>query len=337
MSSKQMERDRGESCAHKRSEQPVLERYHQIISERAHVVLASTPMSEGGFIANGIFGRELAAKFAGEAAQDFFLLDIRRRQDFERGHIAGAVRTDFYRWAEPENLDRLPPDRKIVVLSYTGIAAAQVVCGLRLLGYDAIVVKTGMNGWSRNQRTAEVLGHIQSASFPVERKPPEPYVPATEMEFQTPSREEIAVIAARARDIFRRTPRGGVFRYNTVDAAHLHDELQNGGRDKYFILDLRREEDFEGVGHIGGSSQVDFTAAMVEENFRRLPRQRKIVVVCYTGNLAAQLVTVLRLLGRDAVALNLGMVGWTRTPTTRLYLQDIESADNPVVDRTGCD
>jgi hypothetical protein len=37
------------------------------------------------------------------------------------------------------------------------------------------------------------------------------------------------------------------------------------------------------------------------------------------------------LLGYDAAALAYGMVGWTRTPTTYLYLKDIQSADNPLV------
>jgi rhodanese-related sulfurtransferase len=297
-------------------------------------VLASTPMSDHDFIANGLYGQELARRLTRESeAGRFFLLDVRRREDFERCHIQGAVRVDFHRWAEPGNLALLPRDRKIVVLSYAGLAAAQVASGLRLLGYDAVVVKTGMNGWKRNDGTGKVLEDIGAAAYPVERKPPEPFAPAPEMEFRQPSGEEFRIIAERAAQVFRRAPRDGSFRHNTIEAGYLHRQLQNGGGDRYFILDLRREEDFEGVGHIGGASQVDFTAAMVEENFSRLPRDRRIVVVCYTGNLAAQLVTVLRLLGFDAVALRYGMIGWTMTPTTRLYLKDIESADYPVVSR----
>ncbi|MFA5808841.1 MAG: hypothetical protein WC935_00705 [Thermoleophilia bacterium] len=47
--------------------------------------------------------------------------------------------------------------------------------------------------------------------------------------------------------------------------------------------------------------------------------------------LAAQLATVLRMLDYDAEALAHGMVGWTRTPATYLYLKDIQKADNPLV------
>ena len=76
---------------------------------------------------------------------------------------------------------------------------------------------------------------------------------------------------------------------------------------------------------------MDFDAVAVPGNLELLPRDRKIITICYTGNLAAQLAAVLRFLGYDAAALAYGMISWTRTPTTYLYLKDIQKADNPLV------
>ena len=91
------------------------------------------------------------------------------------------------------------------------------------------------------------------------------------------------------------------------------------------------EHDFEGVGHIEGSLRMDFGAPALPDNLKRLPRDRKIITICYTGNLAAQLAAVLRMLDYNAVALAYGMAGWTRTLASYLYLKDIQKADNPLV------
>ena len=147
-----------------------------------------------------------------------------------------------------------------------------------------------------------------------------------------PDKKEYEVIAVRAHEVFIGAVGDGGLAGNIISAADLSTMLEEeAGRDQVFLLDLRREEDFEGVGHIEGAVRMDFDAVAVTQNLQRLPRDRKIVTICYTGNLAAQLVTVLRMLGYDAEALAYGMVGWTRTPTTYMYLKDIQKADNPLV------
>ena len=49
----------------------------------------------------------------------------------------------------------------------------------------------------------------------------------------------------------------------------------------------------------------------IEEDI--LPKDKKIIVVCYTGQTAGQVVSILRLLGYDACSLKGGMVnGWMK-------------------------
>jgi rhodanese-related sulfurtransferase len=45
---------------------------------------------------------------------------------------------------KPENLKKLPKDKRIVVICYVGHTASQVMMGLRLLGYKASGLKFGM-------------------------------------------------------------------------------------------------------------------------------------------------------------------------------------------------
>lgn len=85
----------------------------------------------------------------------------------------------------------------------------------------------------------------------------------------------------------------------------LPEELEKE-KGKYFILDVRRPEDFK-EGHIPGAKNIFWLDLLKPENLKKLPGNKKIVVVCYVGHTASQAVVLLRLLGYDAVGLKFGM------------------------------
>ncbi len=77
-----------------------------------------------------------------------FIMDIRKKEDYEIGHIENAVNIFWYE--VDEFLDVLPKDEKIIVVCYSGQSAGQVVSLLKILGFDACALKGGMlNGWSQ--------------------------------------------------------------------------------------------------------------------------------------------------------------------------------------------
>lgn len=85
-----------------------------------------------------------------------------------------------------------------------------------------------------------------------------------------------------------------------------------GAKEDMFILDIRKKEDYV-ENLIDGSVQCEWEEVyeFVEEDI--LPKDKKIVVVCYTGQTAGQTVSILRLLGYDACSLAGGMVnGWMK-------------------------
>lgn len=307
--------------------------FYELIVSRARKVIDATPMS-GKHTANSLWGGEFRELLS--SGEELFILDLMEKGGYDSGHIAGSVHMEFSKWAAPENLERLPWDRKIAVICETGDKASQVTGGLRLLGYEALAVKTGMPGYARTDATDELVAAIQSAGRPVRRKPPvrswpEAVGPAP---FEKPEADEYEALLSRASEEAAATPGSGHFASHIIHPEELAALISDPEASKQiFLLDLRREEDFEGVGHIPGAVQVDFEYALSEEALALLPADAKIITICYTGNLAAQLTTMLRLLGHDAAVLAHGMVQWTRTPTTHQYLKDLETAAGALVTR----
>ena len=79
-----------------------------------------------------------------KGGKGFFLLDIRRKEDFDKGHIRGAKNIFWQDLLEKENLSKLPKDKKILLICYVGHTASQMMVALRLLGYDVLTLKFGM-------------------------------------------------------------------------------------------------------------------------------------------------------------------------------------------------
>jgi rhodanese-related sulfurtransferase len=76
--------------------------------------------------------------------ESVFVLDNRTPRAFAEGHIPGAVNIWIKDALQPENLAKLPRDKRIVVCCWVGHTASQLLAVLRLLGYDAVGLKYGM-------------------------------------------------------------------------------------------------------------------------------------------------------------------------------------------------
>lgn len=79
-----------------------------------------------------------------KGTKSFFLLDVRRKEDFAKGHIRGATNIFWQDLLKKGNLEKLPKDKKILLVCYVGHTASQMMVALRLLGYDALTLKFGM-------------------------------------------------------------------------------------------------------------------------------------------------------------------------------------------------
>ncbi len=89
-----------------------------------------------------------------ESNEKPFILDIRKKEDFDDEHIENSVNIFWYEVGD--FLDVLPKDEKIIVICYSGQSAGQVVSLLRVLGYNACSLKGGMmNGWLKDSLPIE--------------------------------------------------------------------------------------------------------------------------------------------------------------------------------------
>jgi len=80
--------------------------------------------------------------------------------------------------------------------------------------------------------------------------------------------------------------------------------MRIAGGNAPYIVSLRRSIDYAN-GHIPGAINVAFS------NLAKLPKDKEILVYCYTGHSSAQATAVLQVLGYDAYSLKFGMCSWT--------------------------
>jgi len=79
-----------------------------------------------------------------------FTLDVRAAADYAAGHIPGAVNVPYAQVFTKDGLARLPQDRPIAVVCYTGQSAGIVTALLTALGYDAVDMSFGMAAWRKS-------------------------------------------------------------------------------------------------------------------------------------------------------------------------------------------
>lgn len=117
-----------------------------------------------------------------------------------------------------------------------------------------------------------------------------------------------------------------------ITAQALYENLNDGdASNDPFILSVRTAED-EAKGHIKGSVRMDVNAVFNPENLAQLPKDKPIVVYCYTGQNASWVTAGLRMLGYDAYNLLFGMSGWSNNPEVYVRRFDPSAVpDYPVV------
>jgi rhodanese-related sulfurtransferase len=87
-------------------------------------------------------------------SNDPVIVSVRAADAYAMGHVPGAINIALADLAKPENLAKLPTDKKIVVYCYTGHTGSQATAILNVLGYDASNLKFGMTSWTKDTDVA---------------------------------------------------------------------------------------------------------------------------------------------------------------------------------------
>ncbi|OEH85411.1 hypothetical protein BHU72_04795 [Desulfuribacillus stibiiarsenatis] len=236
----------------------------------------------------------IAAKDASEkiAAGNIFVLDVRSAEDFEKGHIAGAFNVSFVGGELATLLDRLPQDKEIYVLCYSGQQANQVNAALNVAGFNSKAITGGAGSWTKAELTLPETGANPLSAAPAAS---EPTTDADKLAWEKVEGYLGSVISAETS--------------NFIAPAKLHEEL-TASADKYYVVDIRvPKADNYDQGHIEGSHFYSWED--MEKKMAEFPMDKKIVVGCWSGNNAGQAVALLRMNGYDAHLLTSGIDnGW---------------------------
>jgi len=100
-----------------------------------------------------------------------------------------------------------------------------------------------------------------------------------------------------------------------INATYLHSLItdEDTENDPY-ILSIRSKDHYA-LGHIPGAVNIGYTNVFTKENLDTLPKDKQIVVYCYTGHTAAQTTALLNIMGYNALCLLWGMCSWTNDST----------------------
>jgi hypothetical protein len=92
----------------------------------------------------------------------------------EYGRIPASVYIPYTEFFRPENLKKLPKDKKLILVGHMSVYENYLIVPLRLLGYDAYIMLLGMSGWQKDYPGAEhiksLLDDAQKQDFPLTKE-----------------------------------------------------------------------------------------------------------------------------------------------------------------------
>ncbi|MBS4021405.1 MAG: rhodanese-like domain-containing protein [Dethiobacter sp.] len=242
---------------------------------------------------NNIISAENLKDLLDSNPNSVLIIDIRSAEDFEAGHIPGAVHSAWGKVGEI--MDRIPKNKPVIVACYSGQTAGQSVALLRMAGFDN--VKSLASGMK--------LGWTEKSKFPTDGKGME--AAAALSVVTSPANEKEQILWNAAKKVFTEIAGGN---RAMIQPSELNDALQSNPN-SFYVLDIRSADHFA-EGHIEHS--IHSAWAKVGDKINELPTNRPIVVGCYSGQTAGQTVGVLRMLGLDARSLTYGVRdGWVGT------------------------
>ncbi len=229
----------------------------------------------------------------------YYLVDIRADEHYANNHIPGAVHISYADAWRPVKTEFLPRDKKIIVVDYSGHSSSQIAALWSLLGYDAVAMKHGMAGWSKNR---DVIGGsplpCESKNFATVKE-----VPAT-TPHETPT---LDVKATSEADLIRKRAEAIATKPVVIQADDL---LARVTAKSAFVLDIRATAHYQ-AGHIASAINIPLNNLLEPDSLKKLPINQQIVIVCYDGHASSQASRLLNQLGYNTVALRDGMSVWT--------------------------
>lgn len=261
-------------------ETPVVEETN-VVEEAALAYFANFPADK-----HVIAPADFFAKI--DAGEEMFIIDIRTGEDYGKGHIKGAVNLPFGNESIAQNVEFIPDDVPVYVYCYTGQTASQTIAVLNVAGKPAYNVQSGfVRGISVEPNFENYIDTVAVAL------PTDTY--AVDADLKAAVGEYFATVASYA---------GTPTEAQNIKVETVK-EIVDSESDEYVIVSVRKAEDYA-LGHVKSAINIPFGAGM-QDALTELPKDKKIIVYCYTGQTGSQVTAILRLLGYEAYNMQFGM------------------------------
>ncbi|MBJ6723238.1 rhodanese-like domain-containing protein [Geomesophilobacter sediminis] len=234
--------------------------------------------------------------------QSYFLVSVQSADEFARGHVPGAVNIPYNEIASGKAGKILPKDKKIVVTCADGHRSMVAALYFGQLGYDTTVLSFGMTHWNASQ-SGITDPYPGSAGYPVSTAQVDAAGGNVLPAIATVGSTGKNVVPARAEAVLSSK------RDLLIDRAEVYQKAVVGGDHSYFLVSLQRPEDYA-KGHVPGAINIPAKEIAKVENLRKLPRDKKIVLICYIGHWGAASAFLLNQLGYEAYDMRFGTMGW---------------------------
>ena len=232
---------------------------------------------------------------------EYYLVDIRASEDFISSNIPGSVNIPYAQTASPQKLAALPKDKILVIIDYNGHWAAQTAATWNMLGYQAVPLLYGIQGWTLKEAPTGYDAFPRQAMVNPLVQAVEPLVEYSLPELRYDSGNTDELIALLSRTYLDRNYKGLITAEELLQA-----EL---GNSENYLVDVRERQHYR-LGHLEDSVNIPLAELADAEMLKHLPWDKRIVLIGYDGLDASQGTRVLVTLGYDAVALKYGMSYW---------------------------
>jgi rhodanese-related sulfurtransferase len=234
-----------------------------------------------------------------ELGKNNLVIDIRKPDDYKKGHIKGAVNVNF---SDIPNYfqSKIKPFEydKIIVVCSTGQYASYTVSLLRLMGYGNVyAMRWGMSAWNREVANENWLKGVSSmfedqlqttdVAKPEAGSFPDLKSDATKGEQLLQSRMDILFKAG-------------------LDNTTISADSVFKNPSAYFIINFERKDKYDG-GHIPGAVRYKPTGTLgIVNEMATIPANKDVVVYCGTGHNSGFVTAYLNLFGYKARTLDFG-------------------------------
>lgn len=214
---------------------------------------------------------------------DVTLVDIRTPQEYQQGHLEGAINIDWYQRSFRNLVLHIPKDKPILIYCRSGNRTSKTSGVLKSLGYSEIYnLERGINQWI-----------IEKA-------------PITNIDSKKNTDFQNKIQKTKTENIAETNLMGKIYNVSAVDFQKVAQMK------KVSLVDIRTPQEFA-QGHIKNAINIDWYQRSFRDLIQDIPKDKPIAIYCRSGNRTSKAANLLQSLGfQEVVNLNYGIVDWQR-------------------------